>query len=185
MPGKGGALQNDGNAPMSELLSKLSGSARVAKPTESSKYFKPNDFRWAETDTQSGDPTIYINDKKFWERGAFGYRDKMAKLETLHLLKDVDPEKYKGLYDSAMDNPDYREWMKESYQHSLNDPEYKETRSLDDWHKQSRFDQVLGGYLMAGDENIPTAKGWRRDFPGYSGPFRDKLEKLRKELGFK
>ena len=167
------------------LREKLSQAARVASPEESAEYFSnPNDFRWAETDIDGDKPTIYINDRKFLERGAEGYRDKIAILETLHLLKDVDPERYKQLYDAAMSSPDYRRWAKESYEHALNDEDYNETRSFDDWHRTSRFDQVLGGYLMAGDKSIPTASNWTRKEP-YGAALRKELERLKIDMGMK
>jgi hypothetical protein len=165
------------------LKEKLERAARVASPEESAEYFSdPNDFRWAETDTEGDEPTIYINDRKFSESGAEGYRDKIASLERLHLLKDVDPERYDQIYAAAMSSPEYKQWAEESYQHALDSPDYGEERGFDDWHRQSRFDQVMGGYLMSGDKNIPTAKNWTRNEP-YGDALRKELERLEIDMG--
>jgi hypothetical protein len=164
------------------LGERLRAFAKVAGEDESAEYFGPNDFRWAETVTDSSRPTIYINDKKFKDAGAGDYRDKMVTLETLHLLDEVDPKRHKEIYDAAMGDPSYQDWAKESYKYSKADPAMNETRSFDDWHRQSRFDQVMGGYLMAGDKDIPTAKNWSRDHGRYGQPLLEQLGKLEKEL---
>lgn len=158
----------------------------VATPTQSRDFFNTDDFRWAETllgdDSPTGRPQIHVNDAKFRQKGAGpGYRGKIVELERLHLLKDVDPQRYEQLYSAAMSSPEYREWVQESYRRALADPDYKEARNFEDWHRQSRFDQVLGGYLMAGDKDIPTAKNWSRDLP-FGQPLLKELEKLEREL---
>tara|TARA_R110000824_G_scaffold20522_5_gene77229 strand:- start:2507 stop:3112 length:606 start_codon:yes stop_codon:yes gene_type:complete len=178
------------------LKEKLLGSARLATPAESAEFFDDDDFRWAETlsgDDANGEPVIYINDKKFKDAGSTNYRDKMHLLESLHRLKDVDKERYDTLFNAAVTNPEYQKWAQESYEHTRNqsfnkdnndfitNPGYLETRNFDDWHSQSRFDQVMGGYLMSGDKDIPTAKNWSRDLP-FGDDFKKELELLEQDL---
>ena len=174
------------------LKEKLMQSAYLATPEESALEFAEGDFRWGETkkgeDSPRDKPVVYINYDKFKE--GLGQEEltpaqveKYHLGETLHNLKDVEPETYERLMESALDSPEYRKWMEDSYQYALNDPSYKETRDINEWHRESRFDQVIGGYLGAGDEDYPTLKDWSRDMPGYSGDkFRKELEKLRTRL---
>ena len=111
--------------------------------------------------------------------------------EALHNLKGVDPERYDRLYRSAMGSPKYRQWLKDSYDYTINNPteDYRETRPIDQWHKESRFDQILGGYIDAGDPDYPTLKNWSRDLPfGSQQPitgrnrFREELDDLVRAL---
>jgi hypothetical protein len=188
-----------GDSPPSypHLRSKLENAARVASEEESAAFFEPNDFRWGETITEGDDPVIYINDDKFKAAGVApeNYRDKMIGLERLHLLKIVEPGLYSDLYSSAMSNPKYREWADKSYHHVKNPWEEKgltadtwdgpppEERSFEDWHKTSRFDQVMGGYLMAGDPDIPTAANWNKNLP-FGSALTKKLDALRRDIGY-
>lgn len=174
------------------LKEKLMQSAYLATPEESALEFAEGDFRWGETkkgeDSPRDKPVVYINYDKFKE--GLGQEEltpaqveKYHLGETLHNLKDVEPETYERLMESALDSPEYRKWMEDSYQYALNDPSYEETRDINEWHRESRFDQVIGGYLGAGDEDYPTLKDWSRDMPGFSGDkFRKELEKLRTRL---
>ena len=144
----------------SKLKKSLLSGATVATPEQSSAYFKPNDARWGETlrggDSPTGKPIILINDRKFLDAGVTNYRDKAIMGESLHLLKEVDPNRHKRLLDSALSSPEYRRWMKNSYR--ISQQEYGEDRGLSEWHDYSRFDQIIGGYLFAGDKDLPTMK---------------------------
>jgi hypothetical protein len=187
------------------LVQRLLGSINIASDEEIEEEFSPNDFRWGETkmgdDSPSDKPTVYINKKKFAEE--LGQEElteeqinKYILGESLHNLKGVDPERYDRLYRSAMGSPKYRQWLKDSYKHSLKRgtnygdlPEYVETRPIDQWHKESRFDQILGGYIDAGDPDYPTLKNWSRDLPfGSPQPitgrnrFREELDDLVRAL---
>ena len=186
------------------LKEKLLESAYLATPEESAFEFGNftgafpdeksglRDPRWGETkkgeDSSRDKPVVYLNYDKFKE--GLGQEEltpaqveKYFLGETLHNLKDVEPETYERLMESALDSPEYRKWMEDSYQYALNDPSYEETRDINEWHRESRFDQVIGGYLGAGDEDYPTLKDWSRDMPGYSSDkFRKELEKLRSRL---
>lgn len=179
------------------LRSRLLSGVTIATPEEAAAYFADDDTRWGETlteaDSPTGDPIIYINDRKFKAEGAKNYRDKMIMLESLHRLKDVDGERYKRLLSAAESSPEYNQWVQKSYKRErdasfnkksndfITNPGYLETRSFDDWHKQSRFDQIVGGYLMRGDPNIPTAKNWNADLP-FGQRFKDELDRLENDL---
>jgi hypothetical protein len=201
-------LRQKGDDDETMLPDRLLAAADVANEAEGRSFFKPNDFRWAETlqgaDSPTGRPKIYINDAKFGAQGSENYRDKMVLLESLHLLKDVDTPRYKKIHNAAMSDSGYVDWAKKSYQHAQDEylhenarrkkptkaerkgtppePVYQETRSFDDWHKQSRLDQVIGGFLMAGDKDIPTAKNWSRNLPFGTGLTKELIE-LEKDLG--
>ena len=142
------------------LLSK----ATVASPEESAKFFEDNDFRWSETvqggDSPTGEPIIYINDRKFKDAGIKDYRKKAALSESIHLMKNYYPDQYNALLGSAMQEPEVANWLQESYKYSVNEGE---KRPFEDWLRQSRFDQVLGGYIFAQDPAFPTMSNWQRD----------------------
>tara|TARA_R100001086_G_scaffold25716_1_gene12137 strand:+ start:1620 stop:2279 length:660 start_codon:yes stop_codon:yes gene_type:complete len=174
------------------LKEKLMQSAYLATPEESELEFAEGDFRWGETkkggDSPRDKPVVYLNYDKFKE--GLGQEEltpaqveKYFLGETLHNLKDVEPETYERLMEASLDSPEYRKWMEDSYQRALDDPEYKETRNIEDWHRHSRFDQVIGGYLGAGDKDYPTLKDWSREKMPWGDKFRKELEKLRTRLG--
>lgn len=172
------------------LTEKLLGSGVAVSPEESASFFKDNDLRWGETlrgdDSPNKLPTIYINDKKF--EAATGkkvtpeIRKKYVLSESLHNLKDVDPERYNRLREAATSNKDYMKWAEDSYRRALSEGE---GRSFKDWHDHSRFDQIIGGYLFAKDPDFPTMKGWDREVLPFGTPFKKELEKLRLELNIK
>ena len=145
---------------------------------------------WAETlqgedriNPSGNKAQVLINDAKFRQAGAGpGYRDKMPLAESLHNLKTIDPERYNRMEKSALSDPDYRRWAEESYEMAKNDPEHPETRSFEEWHRKSRFDQVIGGYLFAGDKDIPTMRGWQRDRLPWGKALRAELETLANDL---
>ena len=189
------------------LAQQLRDSVNVATDKEIEEEFSPKDFRWGETkfdrsepenygDVSTEKPKVYINKKKFAEE--LGQEEltkeqinKYILGEALHNLKGVDPERYDRLYRSAMGSPKYRQWLKDSYDYTINNPteDYRETRPIDQWHKESRFDQILGGYIDAGDPDYPTLKNWSRDLPfGSPQPitgrnrFREELDDLVRAL---
>jgi len=202
------------------LKDKLRNSARRAGEQESRNYFTEGaeDERWGETiqvvdqtedrgfKSPEDKPVVYINYDKF-EKALPKERLKDGKLtseqvekyflgETLHNLKDVEPETYERLMESALSNKAYREWVEDSYR-TVTDATLRwpgltreiEQRPIDDWHRQSRFDQIIGGYLVSGDEDFPSitqpGQKWERDRPGYQGEdFRRELENLRARLDF-
>jgi hypothetical protein len=143
------------------------------------------DGQWSETyrgdDSPIGKDMIVINDDKFRrEGGGPRYREKMITGEALHLLKDKAPRRHKELWDAALKDKEYMKWAKRSYEHEKK--HNGEKRSFAKWHRISRFDQVIGGYILAQDPDIPTMRDWRRDDMPIGRNLRTKLEKLRQDL---
>jgi hypothetical protein len=146
-----------------------------------------SETEWGD-DSPTGQPIIYINDSLY--KGAA--RDKMISSESLHLLKHVDPERHADLESTALADPEYMAWAKRSYDFVTGKEPYPETgeyqpkdalekRSFDKWHNISRFDQVIGGYLYAQDEDLPTMKSWNRENLPMGAELRGKLETFREE----
>jgi len=150
--------------------------------SEPASEFQPGDRRWAESRFEEDQerPKVYINHQKFQDAGASGYEGKMLLAESLHNLKNVDPARYRRLQRAAAESPEYMKWAKESYRLSQDEGE---ERSFEDWHRVSRFDQVIGGYLFAQDPSIPTMAEWSRtDLPFGEGLTKE-LDDLEKALG--
>ena len=175
----------------------LLNNVRVATEDESAAYFKPDDFRWGETiqaeHSPDGQAVIYINDKKFQDQGVTDYRDKAVLSESLHMFKNQQPEYYEQLLQTAMADPNTQGWLRDSYaretgkqnpitqQPKVRDALDVEKRPFDEWLRESRFDQVIGGYIFAGDEKFPTMKNWSRDWLPF-GSMRPDLENMSKWL---
>jgi len=170
----------------SSLRQRLLSSVNIA--SDPSTEFEPDDFRWGETRFEETEdkPTVYINHAKFEAAGASGYEGKMLLAESLHNLKNVDPDRYRRLQRAAADSHEYMKWAKESYRISKQEAEDRgepEERNFSDWHSESRFDQVIGGYLFAQDPSIPTMADWsRKDLPVGEG-LKKELDELEKALG--
>jgi|GEM_PF-3188010 len=137
-------------------------------------------------DSPTGMPMIMIGDAY---QGAA--RDKMIAAESLHLLKHADKARWQRLYDTAMADPKYTEWARRSYDVARGlapdedgnyNTEHPEKRDFDRWHTLSRFDQVLGGYIYAGDSDLPTMKNWDRERLPIGEAFRAELESFRKDF---
>lgn len=163
----------------------LSSVRQVDDPEE----FVENDFRWAESkggedrgDQSDEKMEIYINRSKFEAAGAGNYEDKVILGESLHNLKNVEPERYERMEQAALGDESYRRWAEESYQRALTEGEM---RPFAEWHRHSRFDQVIGGYLFAGDEDLPTMRDWRREDLPWGKPLEGELKKLAKDLDMK
>lgn len=139
-------------------------------------------------DSPTGEPIIFVNDSLY--QGAA--REKIIQGESLHLLKLREPELHKELLETARRDPDYMQWARRSYEYvtgarpdengNFVDELYREKRSFSKWHEVSRFDQVLGGYIFAGDPDLPTMKNWDRDKLPIGPELRKKMEKLRRDF---
>ena len=162
--------------------------AVVANHEENSMEFKDDDFRWAETklgeDSPTGKPRIYVNHKKFMENKAGrNYLDEMLLGEGLHLIKEIDPERAEKLYEAAVNDPETLQWLRESYKYETN---RGEKRKFVPWVKNSRLDQIIGGYFLGGNKSsVPTMKDWPTERLPYGTIFKQELEKLKKDLDLK
>ena len=154
---------------------------------ESSNEFQEGDMRWAETkrgdDSPTGKPQIYINQKAFEKNPQTGpnYVQEMLIGEGLHLIKDIDPERADRLYETAINDKETLGWLKESYKYSK---DRGEKRPFKDWVKNSRLDQIVGGYLLGGPQSsVPTMQSWPTERLPYGQNFKAELDKLKKDLG--
>lgn len=164
---------------------------RLRKDVEIRPYDKGNsETQWGD-DSPTGKPIIYVNDDLYQGQA----KDKMVKAESLHLLKVKEPELHGDLMNTALNDPEYMAAARHSFDvmrgrkpdenGDFIPEERREKRSFEDWHNISRFDQVIGGYILAGDPDLPTMKNWNRESGVLKrmGPdLRRKLEVLRKEF---
>lgn len=159
----------------SKLRSALLGSVDVAA--------NPDQFdfqgHWGESQPgEGGRPTVYINHQKYADAGVSGYEDDAILGESLHNLKNVDPARYGRIRDAALGSPEYMAWAEESYRRAQADPEHPEERPFDQWHDVSRLDQVIGGYLQAGNPNLPSMANWSRTDLPYGQALKSELAQL-------
>ena len=117
--------------------------------------------------------------------------------EALHGLKDSVPEWYDRLYaaseqDLADPNSPFSQWKKNSFsvvtgeapdEHGVKRTENLYGGTIDDWWDESRFDNLVGGYLFAGeDASQPSMRSWNRDRMPYGPNFRKELEAFKQAL---
>ena len=65
---------------------------------------------------------------------------------------------------------------------------YKETkgekRPFESWVRNSRLDQIIGGYLFGGkNSSVPTMQAWPTEKLPYGTEFKEEIIKLKKDLG--
>jgi len=170
----------------SELYHKIMEGINRASPEEERKEFAKrkttsevtgnplsDDFRWGEFKY----PKAYVNMPKLIHGGAGkNVEDEMIFGEALHNLKNSLPEEYKKLRDAADNDPIVQEWLRESHEHE------KDKRSFEKYVDESRFDQILGGYILGGeDSSIPTMRNWKRG-EKYGKHFKNAIETFLKKL---
>ena len=154
---------------------------------ETESEFADDDFRWAETqrgdDSPTGKPRILINHKAFAKNPDTGpdYEKEMLIGEGLHLIKERDPPRAERLYQSAVNDPAVLGWLKESFVREQN---RGEKRPFESWVKHSRLDQIIGGFLLGGENSsVPTMKAWPTARLPYGTDFKQELETLKTDLG--
>jgi|TARA_R110000824_G_scaffold41683_1_gene123798 hypothetical protein len=154
---------------------------------EAESEFKDDDFRWAETqrgvDSPTGKTRILINHKAFGKNPDTGpdYETEMLIGEGLHLIKEIDPSRAERLYQAAVNDPRVLGWLEESYVKATNKGE---KRPFDKWVKNSRLDQIVGGYILGGkSSSVPTMQAWPTERLPYGESFKNEIEALKKDLG--
>jgi len=200
------------------LKERLANSVEVMSEPASRAYFDKgrDDQRWGET--VSGDnyqthakPKVYLNTAK-WEanKAGEGWRDKAILGETIHQLKNIEPQMYTRLEDAALEHQPYVDNAKNAFfegarkkqtqwdgslaelKKFMDNPDFVNSPVFKEWHRRSRFDQVLGGYLQGGDPAIPTMRGdfeggWNKDSRNSemfaSDKFGNELKRLAAALG--
>ena len=183
--------------PQNDLASRLLGSVNIASSEESSMEFSggSRDRRWMEFrhNIPYEKPSVYINKTKYEETLGRPVTDKQMKkyvlADSFHNLKNVEPDTYNKLKAEAFEDPDYMKWAWRQYGHHISPVDEKgmpkhpddiEERSFLRWHDESQFDQNIGGYIFAGDPDMPTMQKWSTDDPGFGkGKFKQELSKLK------
>lgn len=174
-----------------DLKQRLLASVRIMgrHEYEDFSFYNPNTGQenWAET--QMGEdrigtppddrPQVMINDKLFEDDPLVtpAYRPKMELAESLHNLKNIEPERYNRMEEAALSDEGYRQWLMESAM-----LEGVHVDNIPEWHRRSRFDQVIGGWLFAGDDDMPSMRSWSRDDLPFGKPLEAELKKLAKDL---
>ena len=132
--------------------------------------------------------TAYINEQKLREGGSTG--DVVGDMffgEALHNLDKTSPYWHNRLKEAAENDPEVMRWRDDSYDFVSRKPHNPhlegELRTKEDWWNESRFDQVVGGYLLGGrDANIHTMRGWDRNKMPFGTTFRGVLEEFEQAL---
>lgn len=162
-----------------DLRQRLLSSVSVAPPETIAEF--NFEGHWGETafgddrlNPPDDRPQVLINTKAFEAAGSSpAYFDMAVLMESLHNLKNVEPERYERIYAAAMGDEGYRYWAQEAALTEGIAPE-----DFEEWHRRSRFDQVIGGYLNAQNPDFPSMMNWRRD----DLPWGEKLEAELKKL---
>ena len=180
----------------SDLLSSLLSNVTRATPEQEREYWQNplEDFRWGET---TDDNIVYLNTAKHEAEGSDeGWERDMFLGESLHRLNQVSPEWYNRLYQAAENDEDVQRWKQHSYDVSTGkapdengnyvSEEKRERRPIEDWWRVSRFDQLVGGWILGGEgARSKTMRNWNRDRLPYGTSFRKELEDFEDALGYR
>ena len=140
---------------------------------------------------------VYIFEERLKNAGSTGdFVHDMHLGEAMHRLNESAPELYERLRNAAENDPKIQEWKQNSFKvvtgrmpdetGKVIPEERRETRDIDKWWRESRFDQVLGGYVFGGpDANLHTlrSEGWSKNSPKWGSVFRKEAEAFRQSLG--
>tara|TARA_R110000744_G_scaffold95919_2_gene185263 strand:+ start:666 stop:1142 length:477 start_codon:yes stop_codon:yes gene_type:complete len=153
------------------------GSVTRATPKQEAEFFKTHPY-YAEIK----DKTFYVDEARLSKEGSTGdFVTDMHFGEALHRLKETAPEWHTRLQKAADKDPAVQRWKKESYVYAKQEGE---TRPIEQWWDVSRFDQVVGGFLLGGpNANIHTMRNWDRKKLPFGTKFRKELEDFEKALG--
>ena len=148
----------------SSLKEQLLQGVERASPEEEQEFFKTHPYV-----AEVQDNKIFINENKV----AADRVEDLYSMESIHALKNINPEMYNKLYEAAQKDPQVMQWKKESYQYSVE--KLGEKRNIEDWWNTSRFDQVIMGYVY------PEFKGWDVNKLPYGTTFRSEMDNFKKE----
>jgi|TARA_B110000285_G_scaffold208636_1_gene248999 hypothetical protein len=157
----------------------LSGVTR-ATPKEEASLFNYHDYYGEVKDDKA-----YINEERLKKEGSTGdYVGDMMFGEALHNLDKTSPYWYNRLRTAAQEDDEVMKWKDDSYDHVTQSmPISGESRPKEKWWDVSRFDQVVGGYLLGGkDANVHTMRDWDKELP-FGTTFRKELEAFKKAVG--
>ena len=172
-------------SPHGGLLEAVLGGVTRATPEQEISLFNYHvDPRFSGMDAYGEviDDKAYINEARLREEGSTGdYVGDMMMGEALHNLDKSSPYWYNRLKEAAQQDDEVMQWKDDSYKHVTTHD--GETRPKEKWWNVSRFDQVVGGYLLGGeDANVHTMRNWSKDLP-FGTTFRKELEAFKKALG--
>ena len=157
---------------------------------EETKLFETHDYFG---EVKNG--KAYVNEARLREEGSTGdFVGDMLFGEALHELRNTAPEWHSRLQEAADNDPVLQGWKLESYNYLTGEtpdengnyvPEGQiEERPIDKWWDESRFDQVVGGFLLGGpNANVSTMRDWDRSKLPFGTGFRKELENFEKALG--
>ena len=95
------------------------------------------DFRWGETRNKK----YYVNHDKFKTvNPGSDYENEILFGESLHSLKEIAPERYEKIYNSAINDPDMKRRLKEAQVF-----EKEQHRDFNEYVRNTRLDQIIGG----------------------------------------
>ena len=164
-----------------ELMNKILNGVKRATPKEEKYFFSSHPYYGEVIDDK-----VYINEEKLKAEGSTGnFVNDMFFGEALHNLDKSSPEWYNRLKKAAENDSAVMDWKNESYKYETKAmPIAGESRTEKNWWKTSRFDQVIGGYLLGGkNANVHTMRDWNKDFKGFGTKFKKELQAFEKELG--
>ena len=159
----------------------LSGVTRE-EPKKEAKFLETHPY-YAEV---IGDK-VYINEDKLRDEGSTGdFVGDMMFGEALHNLDKTSPYWYKTLTKAAENDPEVMRWRDRSYNYAAGakNPHLEgESRTKEDWWRESRKDQVIGGYLLGGpNANVHTMRDWNKNETPFGTIFREQLEEFKAAL---
>ena len=159
------------------LLDRVLGGVTRASPEEETELFKTHPYYG-----ESKGNKFYVNEPRLRAEGSTGdFVSDMHLGEALHRLRDTAPEWHGRLQKAAAEDPVVQQWKRDSYAHSI---QSGEKRPIDQWWDVSRFDQVVGGFLLGGpNANVNTMREWNRSKLPFGTRFRRELEAFEKALG--
>ena len=164
--------------PSEDLTARILGGVTRASPEEEAALFETHPY-YGEVEGNK----FYVNEARLEKEGSTeGVAADMHFGEALHRLRDTAPEWHSRLRTAAAADPAVQQWKRDSYAHAQR--ENNETRPIDEWWDESRFDQVVGGFLLGGpDASIPTLRSWDREQLPFGMKFRQELENFETALG--
>ncbi len=169
--------------PLLSLKDVILSGVKRASPKEEKAFFKTHPHYGEVIDN-----IAYINEAKLKNEGSTGnFIGDMMFGESLHNLSKTSPYWYNVLKNAALKDNDVMRWRDDSYELVSRKPHNPhlegELRTKEDWWNESRFDQVVGGYLLGGpDANIHTMREWDQNYKGFGTTFKNKLNQFKQAL---
>ena len=190
MPNKALGSLTSSTSPPPTLLERVMGGVTRASPKEEAELFKTHPYYG---EVRNG--KFYVNEARLRKEGSTGdFVSDMHLGEGIHELRNTAPEWHSRLQEAADKDPAVQRWKLDSYNYVTGKtPDGKgnyipkdqiEKRPIDKWWDVSRFDQVVGGFLLGGpNANVSTMRDWDRSKIPFGTGFRKELENFEKTLG--